>query len=237
MESDESSTPDTNNEQQSPSWWSRVVLVINQQHDVTDQVAYNQRKNILIEEMPRIQERYRLPQPLSILFLSTQVYEKLNKNLVSTQLAGYYQLCCQRILYQMMEKHTLSGRWCSEIEQNSSRVNSISGGSLLNVLTEDDESDSSSDDAIFKTVIDYVGGKKKKSVKRKNNSTSTSSLSPLSATSTDNSSYMNFLNRSPISSISPTLQRRATRRQVQKLHCHDGDDPTALPTATSVRRA
>lgn len=193
--------------QDQPTWWSRVVIIINQQHGVSDHAAYNQRKEILTNEMPRIQERYRLSQPLSVLFLSTQVHDKL----INTSQAFHYKSCCQRILWQMMEKHMLSGRWSSEFITLQNRVDSnMNGGSLLNVLNEDDESSSSSDDALFKTVIDYVDGKKRKPVKKRN-------PPPI-----------------PLDHITPapsTLQRRATRReiQIQKLHSHDGDNGTSLP--------
>ncbi|KAI8047532.1 uncharacterized protein B0P05DRAFT_459512, partial [Gilbertella persicaria] len=144
-----------------PSWWNRVVLVINQQHDVSDQIAYTQRKNILVGDMPRIQERYRISQPLSTLFVSTQVYDQIKQ----TQEGVHYQRCCQRILWQMMQKHTLSGRWCSELSTLQNRMNSTSN--TLNILTEDDESSSSSDESLFVTVIDYVDGKIKKPTKKK----------------------------------------------------------------------
>ncbi|KAI7887657.1 uncharacterized protein EV154DRAFT_11818 [Mucor mucedo] len=202
-------------EQDQATWWSRVVIIVNQQHGVTDQAAYNQRKEILTVEMPRIQERYRLSHPLSVLFLSTLVYD----NIKNPSQAFHYKSCCQRILWQMMEKHMLSGRWCSELISLQNRVDTnLNGGSLLNVLNEDDESSSSSDDALFKTVIDYVDGKKKKPVKRKN--TPAPALPPIPAE-----------HAAPPS----TLQRRATRRQIQiqtqKLHSHDGDDGTTLPVS------
>ncbi|KAI8077459.1 hypothetical protein BDF21DRAFT_49560 [Thamnidium elegans] len=199
---------DTNDsqEQQQPSWWSRVVLVVNQQHGVSDQAAYNQRRTILVDEMPRIQERYRLSNPLSILFLSTQVFDRLQ----NTNQGGYYKSCCQRILWQMMEKHMSSGRWCSELVGLQTRV--PPNTSLINVLNEDDETSSSSDDAIFKTVIDFVDGKKKKLVKKKK--------TVQQETAVDNN---HLIPATP-------LQRRFTRRQFQKLHCHDGDNGMTLPT-------
>lgn len=194
------------------TWWSRVVLIINQQHGVTDQAAYDQRKEILTMEMPRIQERYRLSQPLSVLFLSTLVHDSI-KN--PTQ-AFHYKSCCQRILWQMMEKHMLSGRWSSELISLQNRVdtNLNGGGSLINILNEDDETSSSSDDAIFKTVINYVDGKKKRPVKRR-----VPPPVPVEHAPTPSS-----------------LQRRATRRhiQTQKLHSHDGDNGSSLPL--SIRR-
>lgn len=189
-----------------PSWWSRVVLVINQQHGVNDQTAYAQRKAVLVEEMPRIQERYRLSQPLSTLFISTQVYDQIK----NTEEGVNYKLCCQRILWQMMEKHMLTGRWCSELLTLQNRINSNSsnnGASLLNVLTEDDESSSSSDEAIFQTVIDYVDGKIKKPEKKKKHKKKAFDTADMKS----------------------SLQRRTTRRQTQKLHCHDGDDGSTLP--------
>lgn len=191
-----------------PSWWSRVVLVINQQHGVNDQTAYAQRKAVLVDEMPRIQERYRLSQPLSTLFISTQVYDQIQ----NTEEGVNYKLCCQRILWQMMEKHMLTGRWCSELLTLQNRLNSNSsnsGTSLLNVLNEDDESSSSSDEAIFQTVIDYVDGKIKKPEKKKKKH----KKKGFNLEDTKSSS----------------LQRRSTRRQTQKLHCHDGDDGSTLP--------
>lgn len=195
-----------------PSWWSRVVLVINQQHGVSDQTAYAQRKAVLVDEMPRIQERYRLSQPLSTLFLSTQVHDQIK----NTEEGVNYKLCCQRILWQMMEKHMLTGRWCSELLTLQNRLDSNSSNSntsLLNVLNEDDESSSSSDEAIFQTVIDYVDGKIKKPEKKKKKK-KTMQLKSHSNGETKTLS---------------SLQRRSTRRQTQKLHCHDGDDGTALP--------
>ncbi|GAA5802687.1 hypothetical protein HPULCUR_008161 [Helicostylum pulchrum] len=197
-------------EQQQPSWWSRVVLVINQQHGVSDQTAYNQRRSILVDEMPRIQERYGLSNPLSILFLSTQVFDRLQ----STNQGGHYKSCCQRILWQMMEKHMLSGRWCSELVGLHTRV--PPNTSLINILNEDDETSSSSDDAIFKTVIDFVDGKKKKLVKKKK---------------TIVQQQETIVNNNHLMPATP-LQRRSTRRQFQKLHCHDGDDGMSLPTIT-----
>ncbi|CAO3653376.1 unnamed protein product [Mucor fragilis] len=190
-----------------PSWWSRVVLVINQQHGVSDQTAYAQRKAVLVEEMPRIQERYRLSQPLSTLFISTQVYDQIK----NTEEGVNYKLCCQRILWQMMEKHMLTGRWCSELLTLQNRLNSNSsnsGASLLNVLNEDDESSSSSDEAIFQTVIDYVDGKIKKPEKKRKHKKKAFGTQDAKSSS---------------------LQRRSTRRQTQKLHCHDGDDGSTLP--------
>lgn len=194
-----------------PSWWSRVVLVINQQHGVSDQTAYAQRKAVLVDEMPRIQERYRLSQPLSTLFLSTQVHDQVK----NTEEGVNYKLCCQRILWQMMEKHMLTGRWCSELLTLQNRLDSNSSNSntsLLNVLNEDDESSSSSDEAIFQTVIDYVDGKIRKPEKRKKKKTM----------------QLKSHNNGETKALS-SLQRRSTRRQTQKLHCHDGDDGTALP--------
>ncbi|KAI8351470.1 hypothetical protein EDC96DRAFT_447919, partial [Choanephora cucurbitarum] len=173
-----------------PSWWNRVILIINQQHGVSDQAAFMQRKHVLLEDMQHIQERYQLSQPLSTLFLSTHLYDQVKHQ----EQGAYYKVCCQRILWQMMARHTLCGRWCSETLQ--SRLNST-GKVALNILTEEDESDSSHDDDLFVTVIDYVDGKMKKPEKKKGS-------------------------QQPI-------QRRATRRQIQKLHCYDGDDGTIPP--------
>lgn len=209
IKSMELETYDSQEQQQQPSWWSRVVLIINQQHGVSDQIAYNQRRSILVDEMPRIQERYGLSNPLSILFLSTQVFDRLQ----STNQGGYYKSCCQRILWQMMEKHMMSGRWCSELVGLQTRV--PPNTSLINILNEDDETSSSSDDAIFKTVIDFVDGKKKKLVKKKKIVQQETAA----------------VNTNHLMPATP-LQRRSTRRQFQKLHCHDGDDGMSLPTIT-----
>ncbi|KAI8378579.1 hypothetical protein BD560DRAFT_389792 [Blakeslea trispora] len=182
---------------QAPSWWNRVVLIINQQHGANDQTAFVQRKRILVEDMQRIQERYRLSQSLSTLFLSTQTYDQIKL----TDQGAHYKACCQRILWQMMARHTLSGRWCSEILSLQNRSNTVDSGNVaLNILTEEDESDSSNEDTPFVTVIDYVDGKIKKPEKKKKQA-------------------------APKQSV----QRRATRRQVQKLHCFDGDDGTIPP--------
>ncbi|OBZ90967.1 hypothetical protein A0J61_00985, partial [Choanephora cucurbitarum] len=181
---------------QTPSWWNRVILIINQQHGVSDQATFMQRKHVLLEDMQRIQERYQLPQPLSTLFLSTHLYDQVKH----VEQGAYYKACCQRILWQMMARHTLCGRWCTPSLQN--RLNSTDSASVaLNILTEEDESDSSNDDDLFVTVIDYVDGKIKKPEKKK---------------------------RSQLPSEQP-IQRRATRRQIQKLHCFDGDDGTIPP--------
>lgn len=191
------------------TWWSRVVLVVNQQHGVSDQVAYSQRKDVLALEMPRIQERYRLSQPISVLFLSTLVYDQIR----NTPQGTHYQLCCQRILWQMMEKHTLGGRWCSELISLQNRNNG--NNSVINILNEDDETTSSDEDA-HEMVIEYENGKRKKPVKRKKKVVS--------------SAPTEVLRLSPFSnSISTQIQRRATRRQTQKLHCLDGDDGSELP--------
>ncbi|KAI9329593.1 hypothetical protein BD770DRAFT_334006 [Pilaira anomala] len=178
-------TNPSNSQTEQPSWWSRVILIINQQHTVNDQATINQRRSILTEEIPRIQARYKLSNPLSILFLSTTLYCQL-KDYTVQQVR--YKSCCQRILWQMMEKHMLSGRWSSEFISLQTRTTNTTTTSLINVLNEDDESSSSSDDAIFKTVIDFENGKRKK------------------------------------------MTKKATRRQVQKLHSHDGDNGTSLPT-------
>ncbi|CEP19836.1 hypothetical protein [Parasitella parasitica] len=197
-----------NNAEQA-SWWSRVVLVFNQQHGISDQAAYAQRKAVLADEMPRIQERYRLAQPLSTLFVSTQVYDQIK----TTEQGADYKLCSQRILWQMMEKHMLTGRWCSELLSLQNRLNSngSNGGSLLNVLTEDDESSSSSDEAIFQTVVEYENGKVKKPEKKKKKQRKRTML-------------VHQQTKTPL-----PLQRRSTRRQLQKVHCYDGDDGSALP--------
>jgi hypothetical protein len=197
-------------EQDQPSWWKRVVLVINQQHGVSDQIAYAQRKSVLIDQMPRIQERYQLSHPLSTLFISTQVYDQIK----NTEQGVQYKTSCQRILWQMMDKHMLSGRWCSELLTLQNRMNSgKNNNGTLNILNdEEDDSSSSSDDVLFRTVIDIKDGKvtkpskKKKKKPQQNSSTTTSTTTGKSQ-----------------------LQRRNTRRQIQKLHCHDGDDGTALP--------
>lgn len=185
------------NKDQSPSWWSRIILIVNQQYGVSPQIAYSQRKAFLVDEMPQIQERYGLAQPLSTVFFSTQVYDQLQ----GTQKGAQYKQCCQRIVWQMFQKHTLCGRWCSEILSLQNRMNSLSGASV-NILTEDDESSSSSgDEGGMPQIINYVDYKvvkgdalKKKKLQKK------------------------------------TIQRRTTRRLVQKLHCHDGDDGTSLPS-------
>lgn len=191
------------------TWWSRVVLVVNQQHGVSDHVAYNQRKDVLALDMPRIQERYRLSQPISVLFLSTLVYDQIR----NTPQGIHYQLCCQRILWQMMEKHTSGGRWCSELISLQNRNNGNS--SVVNILNENDET-TSSDEDVHEMVIEYENGKRKKPVKRKKK--------VVSSAPTD------ALRLSPFSNnINTQIQRRATRRQTQKLHCHDGDDGSELP--------
>lgn len=200
----------SNSQTEQPSWWSRVILIINQQHTLNDQTTISQRKSIFTEEMPRIQARYRLSNPLSILFLSTTLYCQL-KDYTVQQVR--YKSCCQRILWQMMEKHMLSGRWSSEFISLQARTANTTT-SLINVLNEDDESSSSSDDAIFKTVIDFENGKKKKMAKKSKNK----------------------VNNNHIPLPSTPLQRRATRRQVQKLHSHDGDNGTSLPTTITRSR-
>lgn len=175
------------------SWWSRVIVVVNQQYGVSPQAAYAQRKAFLVNEMPRIQEKYGLSQPLSTLFLSTQIHDQLQDKGLQ------YKQCCQRILWQMMQKHTLSGRWCSEIVSLQSRMNSLSSTATINILTEDDESDTSSDEEDgMPKIINYVDYKVVKTVEKPKK-------------------------QAP-------LQRRATRRLVQKVHCYDGDDGTSLPS-------
>ncbi|KAI8637195.1 hypothetical protein BD408DRAFT_424942 [Parasitella parasitica] len=197
-------------QEEQASWWSRVVLVINQQHGVSDQAAYAQRKAILVDEMPRIQERYRLSRPLSTLFISTLVYDQIK----NTEEGFNYKLCCQRILWQMMEKHMLTGRWCSELLSFQNRLNtngSNGNSSQLNILNEDEESSSSSDEAIFQTVIEYdENGKVKKPEKKKKQRKRTMLVHQQTK-------------------MTSSLQRRSTRRQIQKLHCHDGDDGSTLP--------
>ncbi|KAG0749036.1 hypothetical protein G6F57_002772 [Rhizopus arrhizus] len=105
-------------------WWTRVILII-------DQAMYEERKLFLTYEMPKIMARYRLSHPLSVLFIDT-----LHDNPKHSQ----------RILWQMMKKHMLCGRW-TYTPQNDN----------------DDDSDSSSDDMYaFATVIEYENGKRKK---------------------------------------------------------------------------
>jgi hypothetical protein len=191
-------------QQDQPSWWSRVVLVINQQHGVSDQTAYAQRKSVLVDQMPRIQERYQLSHPLSTLFVSTQVYNQIK----NTEQGALYKISCQRILWQMMEKHMLSGRWCSELLTLQNRMNSTKNNNTnMNVLNDEEDSSSSSDEVLFNTVIDIVDGKVSKPAKKKKKQ------------------------KKPQHNTAGTsqLQRRNTRRQTQKLHCHDGDDGTTLP--------
>ncbi|KAI9480778.1 MAG: hypothetical protein EXX96DRAFT_564128 [Benjaminiella poitrasii] len=146
-------------QQEQHSWWNRVVIIVNQQHGIHDQVAYSQRKNFLMKEMPRIQARYHLPQPLSTLFISTQVYERIK----DTNDNARYKSCCQKILWQMTENHILNGSWYNEL--TTFQIDKSTP--LINILNEDDESSTSSDDTIFQTVINYVNGKIKKPEKRK----------------------------------------------------------------------
>ncbi|KAI7905017.1 uncharacterized protein BX663DRAFT_501349 [Cokeromyces recurvatus] len=199
--------PEKSLEQDQYSWWERVVVIVNQQHDIYDQTAYSHRKSFLMNEMPRIQERFRLSQPLSTLFLSTFAYKQIEE----TDIGNNYQLHCQRILWQMLERHMLGGRWCSELISLQNRNMLTSVNTLKKDNDDDDDDDdssSSSDDAfIFQTVIDYVDGKIKKPEKRKK-----------------------LIKKHPIS----RLQRRQTRRQIQKLHCHDGDDGTKLPSINKI---
>lgn len=184
-----------------PSWWSRVILIVNQQYGVSPQVAYSQRKAFLVNEMPRIQQKYGLSQPLSTLFLSTQIHDQLLFQ-KDHEKASNYKQCCQRILWQMMQKHTLCGRWCSEIISLQNRMNSLNSTATVNILTEDDESSSSSDEEDgMPKIINYVDYKVVK---------------------TDQ-----LLAKKKQPSL---LQRRTTRRVVQKLHCYDGDDGTNLPS-------
>lgn len=198
----EPSTTNTNNpvQEDQPSWWSRVVLVVNQRHGVSDQTAYAQRKSVLVDQMPRIQERYRLSHPLSIIFVSTQVYDQIK----NTEQGAQYKTSCQRILWQMMDRHMLSGRWCSEQSTLQNRLyNPKNSNTNFDGLDEENGSSSSSDEATFTTVIDIVNGKVSKPIKKKKKQHNTRETSG--------------------------LQRRNTRRPTQKLHCHDGDDGTELP--------
>lgn len=181
------------------SHWSRVILVVDQQHGIDDQIAYSQRKSFLIHEMPRIQQRYNLTQPLSMLFLSTQVYHQIE----NISRGADYKRCCQRILWQMMYKHNLSGRWGTETAESQGRLNSMNAHTTVNILTEEDESSSSSDEDSFgPQIINYVDFKEvktKKLIKKKHDTQV------------------------------PQLQRRVTRRMFQKLNCYDDDNGRSLP--------
>lgn len=146
-------------------FWSRIILVIDQEHRIDDQRAFSQRKLFLINEMPRIQKYFQLSRPLSVLFLSTQVYEQIQ----DIPRGADYKRCCQRILWQMLHSYSLCGRWGTATEDTASQKGTHT---MVNILTEDDESSSSSDDDfIGPQVINYVDFKEVKTKKLKKQQT------------------------------------------------------------------
>ncbi|CAO3686240.1 unnamed protein product [Rhizopus stolonifer] len=131
-------------------WWSKVVLVVDQYHTTNDTRIYDERKMFLVNEMSKIMDRYQLSEPLSVLFISTNLFSMIKH----TKQSDYYQTCTQRILWKMMEKHSLCERWvCHE--------RYMAGDNL----DDDDDSNSSCSDDMytFATVIEYKDGKRKSS--------------------------------------------------------------------------
>lgn len=183
---------------QEKSHWSRIILVVDQEHGLTDPIAYNQRKSFLIHVMPKIQKKFGLSRPLSVLFLSTQVYHQIK----DINRGSDYKQCCQRVLWQMLQKHNLSGRWGTETEYPQSRASSHT---TVNILTEEDDSSSSSDEESFgPQVTNFVDFKEVKTELL---------LQKKKAAPTK-------------------LQRRVTRRVYQKLNCYDDDDAQSMPRRT-----
>ncbi|KAI9254839.1 hypothetical protein BY458DRAFT_520803, partial [Sporodiniella umbellata] len=83
------------------SWWSRVVLVI-------DDCQSRERRLFLAEEMPKIMSRYKLNRPISVLFIHSS-----EKDIV-------YKADAQRILKKIMDKHVFCGRWIATLQDADS---------------------------------------------------------------------------------------------------------------------
>ncbi|KAG1461246.1 hypothetical protein G6F46_003552 [Rhizopus delemar] len=131
------------------SWWGRVVLVIDQQNLMNDGKVYDERKLFLMIEMPKIMSRYQLSEPLSILFVSTESFDEIKH----TPYGGYYKLYSQRILWRMMEMHTLCKKW----------IYHDLGYTADDDLWDEDASSSCSDDMyMMATVIEYENGKRRR---------------------------------------------------------------------------
>ncbi|CAO3663873.1 unnamed protein product [Rhizopus stolonifer] len=108
------------------SWWSRLILVI-------DDCNSRERKLFLTEEIPNVMARYRLDQPLTVLFIHT------------SQQDPDYKISSQRILRQMMDRHLLCGNW------------------MMTHTVDNDSSSSDDDDMYtMATVIEYKDGKRKR---------------------------------------------------------------------------
>lgn len=131
-------------------WWSKVVIVVDQYHTTNDARIYDERKMFLVNEMSKIMDRYQLSEPLSVLFISTNLFSMIKH----TNQSDYYQTCTQRVLWKMMEKHSLCERWvCHERFMKGDN------------LDDDDDSNSSCSDDMytFTTVIEYKNGKRQSS--------------------------------------------------------------------------
>ncbi|RCH97040.1 hypothetical protein CU097_002115, partial [Rhizopus azygosporus] len=89
------------------SWWSRVILVIDQKRFQSDNSVYAERKLFLAHEMPNIMRRYNLQDPLSVLFISASTLE----DVTDTAQREQYRLHCQRTLWHMIERHSRCNRY------------------------------------------------------------------------------------------------------------------------------
>ncbi|ORE15209.1 hypothetical protein BCV71DRAFT_185802, partial [Rhizopus microsporus] len=133
------------------SWWSRVILVIDQKRLQSDNSVYAERKLFLAHEMPNIMRRYNLQDPLSVLFISASTLQDVTNIAQREQ----YRLHCQRTLWHMIERHSRCNRYTT---LNIPRDTEEQGDD-----DDDDASSCSSDEAYaFATVIHYENGVRKK---------------------------------------------------------------------------
>ncbi|KAI8980910.1 hypothetical protein BDB01DRAFT_190647 [Pilobolus umbonatus] len=136
------------------SWWKRLILVMNYASEDNEYTYL--RSRFFDTFIPQLQQHYKLDHPISVVFISTRIYNSIQE----TEHRQLYKVYSQRILWQMMEDHMYSGRWCE-----TSIANNMDNDDYV------DDYESEEEEELYKTVTVVQNGVVQKNIHPENTHT------------------------------------------------------------------